>query len=313
MNISEAVGRFMAVVVLAAAVLAFLVPATGLWISTGWIDWLLMAIMFGMGLTIRPADFKAVFVRPRDVAIGCVAQFTIMPLAAYALCSIFGLEAGLTAGVILVGACPGGTASNVITYFAKGDVPFSVGMTAVNTLLAPLVTPLIVLLAIGQSIDVDAAGMFLSMAKVVVLPLAAGFLVTHFLPKATEKASGALPVVSLAAIVLIVMCVVSRSVGLLEECGLTVIAVVVLHNLAGYAAGYVVGRIVGMESNRRRTLSIEVGMQNSGLATSLAASSFPALPLATVPGAIFSVWHNVSGAVLAWYFSRKGGSEKTLD
>ena len=168
-------------------------------------------------------------------------------------------------------------------------------------------------MAIGQSIDVDAVGMFLSMAKVVVLPLAAGFLVTHFLPKVTEKASGALPVVSLAAIVLIVMCVVSRSVGLLEECGLTVIAVVVLHNLAGYAAGYVVGRIVGMESNRRRTLSIEVGMQNSGLATSLAASSFPALPLATVPGAIFSVWHNVSGAVLAWHLSRKGGSEKTLD
>ncbi|MBR6038028.1 MAG: bile acid:sodium symporter family protein [Candidatus Methanomethylophilaceae archaeon] len=313
MNVSEAVGRFMAAVVLMAAVLAFLVPATGLWISAGWIDWLLMAIMFGMGLTIRPADFKAVFVRPKDVAVGCAAQFTIMPLAAYVLCSAFGLEAGLTAGVILVGACPGGTASNVITYFAKGDVPFSVGMTAVNTLLAPLVTPLIVLLAIGQSIDVDATGMFLSMAKVVVLPLAAGFLVTHFLPAVTEKASGALPVVSLAAIVLIVMCVVSRSVGLLEGCGLTVIAVVVLHNLIGYAAGYVIGRMVGMDRNRRRTLSIEVGMQNSGLATSLAASSFPALPLATVPGAIFSVWHNVSGAVLAWYLSRKSGPDEASD
>ena len=220
-----------------------------------------MAIMFGMGLTIRPADFKAVFVRPKDVAVGCAAQFTIMPIAAYVLCSVFGLEAGLTAGVILVGACPGGTASNVITYFAKGDVPFSVGMTAVNTLPAPLVTPLIVLLAIGQYIDVDAAGMFLSMAKVVVLPLAAGFLVTHFLPAVTEKASGALPVVSLAAIVLIMMCVVSRSVGLLEGCGLTVIAVAVLHNLIGYAAGYVVGRMVGMDRNRRRTLSIEAGMQ----------------------------------------------------
>ncbi len=305
MKVSEAAGRFMAPAVLAAAVLAFLVPGTGLWISTGWIDWLLMAIMFGMGLAIRPDDFKAIFTRPRDVAAGCVAQFTIMPLAAYALCRLFNLEAGLAAGVILVGACPGGTASNVIAYFARGDVPFSVGMTAVNTILSPLITPLIVLLAIGQSVDVDPAGMFLSMAKVVVVPLAAGFLIKHFFPAAAEKYSGALPAVSLAAIMLIVMCVVSHSADLLGKCGLSVIAVVVLHNLTGYAAGYAAGRAVSMEKNRSRTLAIEVGMQNSGLASSLAASSFPAFPLAAVPGAVFSVWHNISGAVLAWYLSGK--------
>ena len=214
------------------------------------------------------------------------------------------------AGVILVGACPGGTASNVITYFSKGDVPLSVGMTAVNTLIAPVVTPLIVLLLLSESVDVDTVSMFVSMAEVVVIPLALGFLVTFLLPGRTEKAKDVLPVVSLTAIALIVMCVVSHSVDSLMDCGLTIFAVVVLHNLIGYGAGYCVARLAGMEEIRERTLSIEVGMQNSGLATSLAASSFPSLALATVPGAVFSVWHNISGALLAGYFSRKSEKEE---
>ncbi len=299
----------MAVIVLAAALLAFLVPDTGLWISTGWIDYLLMAVMFGMGLTIRLADFKVVFTRPKDVVIGCIAQFTIMPVAAYALSAAFGLEAGLMAGVILVGCCPGGTASNVISYFAKGDVALSVGMTAVNTLLAPLVTPFLVFLALNETVDVDTAGMFLSMVKVVLAPLVLGFAITYLRPDATEAASGVLPLISVAAITLIVMCVISHSVDRLMTCGLTVFAVVALHNLIGYAAGYGVSVLAKMDRTRRKTLAIEVGMQNSGLATSLAATSFPSLAMATVPGAIFSVWHNISGAVLAGYFSRKSEKE----
>ncbi len=295
----------MAVIVLAAAVLAFLVPDSGLWIETKWVNYLLMIVMFGMGLTIRPADFKVVFTRPKDVLVGCVAQFTIMPVSAYLLCKGFSLEAGLMAGVILVGACPGGTSSNVITYFSKGDVPLSVGMTAVNTLIAPVLTPIIVFLALNESIDVDTMAMFKSMVQVVVIPLALGFLVTYFLPKTTEKASSALPVVSVAAITLIVMCVVSHSVGPLKDSGLTIFAVVVCHNLIGYLAGYAVARIAGMKEVKRRTLSIEVGMQNSGLATSLASTSFPSLSMTTVPGALFSVWHNISGAILAAYYSRK--------
>ena len=305
MDIAGTVGRYMAAIILMAAVLAFVIPDTGLWLQTKWINYLLMVIMFGMGLTIRPADFRVVFTRPRDVLIGCVTQFMIMPVTAYILCKAFGLETGLMAGVILVGACPGGTASNVITYFSKGDVPLSVGMTAVNTLIAPVVTPLIVFLMLRESVDVDTVSMFVSMAEVVVIPLALGFLVTYLLPEKTERAKGALPVVSLIAIALIVMCVVSHSVDPLMECGVTVFVVVVMHNLIGYGAGYAVARLAGMEEIRRRTLSVEVGMQNSGLATSLASSAFPSLALATVPGAVFSVWHNISGAVLAGYFSRK--------
>ena len=312
MDIAKTAGRYMAVIVLAAALLAFLVPVTGLWIGTGWIDYLLMVVMFGMGLTIKPEDFKAVFASPKDAAVGCVAQFTVMPLAAYALSVAFGLEAGLMAGVVLVGCCPGGTASNVITYFAKGDVALSVGMTAVNTLLAPLVTPLLVFLALSETVEVDAMGMLLSMAKVVLAPLALGFAVTYLRPGLAEKASGSLPAVSVTAIAMIVMCVISHSVDRLMTCGLTVFAVVVLHNLIGYAAGYLIAVLAGMGGTRRRTLAIEVGMQNSGLATSLAATSFPSLALATVPGAIFSVWHNISGAMLAGFFAKRAEDEAGL-
>ncbi len=305
MGIANCAGRYMAVIILAAAALAFFIPDTGLWVRTGWINYLLMVIMFGMGLTIKLSDFRIVFTRPKDVTIGCLAQFTIMPVAAYLLSMAFGLEKGLMAGVILVGACPGGTASNVITYFSKGDVPLSVGMTAVNTLIAPIVTPLIVFLMLRESVDVDTVSMFVSMAEVVVIPLVLGFLIAYLLPKQTERAKDVLPLVALAAIALTVMCVVSHSKEPLIESGITIFAVVVLHNMIGYCAGYLVARLAGMSEERKRTLSIEVGMQNSGLATSLASSSFPSLELATVPGAIFSVWHNISGSILAGYFSRR--------
>ncbi len=310
MDISRFVGRYMAIIVLIAALLAFLIPETGLWISTGWIDYLLMIVMFGMGLTIKIDDFKVVFTRPKDVIVGCIAQFTIMPITAYVLAKAFGLEAGLMAGVILVGCCPGGTASNVISYFAKGDVALSVGMTAVNTLLAPLVTPFLVFLALNETVEVDTVGMFLSMIKVVLAPLILGFVITYLRPEVTEKASGVLPLISVIAITLIVMCVISHSVDRLMTCGLTVFAVVALHNLIGYAAGYGASILAGMDKTRRKTLAIEVGMQNSGLATSLASTSFPSLAMATVPGAIFSVWHNISGAILAGFFARKAEKEE---
>lgn len=310
MDISRLVGRYMAVIVLMAALLAFLIPDAGLWISTGWIDYLLMIVMFGMGLTIRIDDFKVVFTRPKDVIVGCIAQFTIMPMTAYILAKAFGLEAGLMAGVVLVGCCPGGTASNVISYFAKGDVALSVGMTAVNTLLAPLVTPFLVFLALNETVEVDTIGMFLSMVKVVLAPLILGFAITYLRPEVTDKASGALPLISVMAIALIVMCVISHSVDRLMTCGLAVFTVVALHNLIGYAAGYGASILAGMDRTRRKTLAIEVGMQNSGLATSIASTSFPSLAMATVPGAIFSVWHNISGAILAGFFSRRAEEEE---
>ena len=303
MKIFDIVSRYMAIVILAVAVLAYVVPETSLWIQTKWLNYLLMVVMFGMGLTLRPVDFKVVFTRPRDVILGCVMQFTLMPVLAYLLCLVFGLHEGLMAGVILVGACPGGTSSNVITYLSRGDVPLSVGMTAVNTLIAPVVTPVIVFLCLGETISVDMWSMFLSILQVVVIPIVLGLVIAYFAADRIDRVKDGLPVVSVAAISLIVACVVSHSVHNLQTAGLTVFAVVILHNLLGYACGYGVAKLLRTSEVKCRTLSIEVGMQNSGLATSLAGTAFPGLAMASVPGAIFSVWHNISGAILASFFS----------
>lgn len=260
--------------------------------------------MFGMGLTLKLEDFKLVFTRPKDILIGCVAQFTVMPLLAFALGKIFGLDAALLAGVILVGTCPGGTSSNVITYLSKGDVALSVGMTSVNTLLAPLLTPAITYLLLRTTVTVDPVSMFLSIIKVVIIPIALGFVINKLFGKVTQKLVKVLPTISVIAICLIVAAVVSHNSEKIMTTGLVVFAVVILHNLLGYACGFGIGRLLHMSIPKTKAISIEIGMQNSGLATSLAGTAFPDLAMATVPGAIFSVWHNISGAILANIYNR---------
>ena len=306
-SISDFVGKHMAVIVLAVAALALFVPSACLWIQTSWVNYLLMAVMFGMGLTLKAEDFALVFRRPKDILLGCVAQFTVMPLLAFGLGRLFGLEAGLLAGVILVGACPGGTSSNVITYLSRGDVALSVGMTSVNTLLAPVLTPAIAWLFLRTSVRVDVPGMFLSIIQVVIVPIAAGFLLNRLLNRHVARAVHALPLVSVTAIALIVAAVVSHNAQKILETGFVVFAVVILHNLLGYGAGYLLGAVLKLPMPKRKALSVEIGMQNSGLATSLAGTAFPDLAMATVPGAIFSVWHNISGAVLAGILRRMDG------
>lgn len=298
-KIGDFIGKFMAVIVLAVAALALLLPGTCIWIDTSWVNPLLMIVMFGMGLTLKAEDFLVVFRHPKDVIMGCAAQFTIMPLLAFGLGKLFGLEAGLLAGVILVGTCPGGTSSNVITYLSRGDVALSVGMTGVNTLLAPLFTPAITWLLLRTAVTVDVIGMFLSIVQVVIIPIALGFVINRLWGKYTEKLIDALPAVSVAAITMIVASVVSHNAARILETGAVVFAVVILHNLLGYGAGYLLGAVLKMPLTKKKALSVEVGMQNSGLATSLAGTAFPDLAMATVPGAIFSVWHNISGAILA--------------
>lgn len=293
----------MGVLVLLSAVLAFLFPGFFSHIKAGLINPLLGVIMFGMGLTLRADDFKVVFTRPKDVIAGCVAQFTVMPLLAFVLSRLFSLDEALTLGMILVGCCPGGTASNVITYMAKGDLALSVGMTAVSTLLAPLLTPLLVLMLAGRAVDVDFAGMLLSILWVVILPIGLGLLVKRFLPKVSDGTSDYLPAVSTLAICLIVLIVIAANAQKLLSGGLVIILAVVLHNVCGFGVGYLIGVLLHMSQPKRRAISIEVGMQNSGLASSLANTHFAALPMATIPGALFSVWHNISGAILAKVFA----------
>lgn len=303
-QVSDYVGKYMAFIVLVVAALALFMPASLLWVQTSWINTLLMLVMFGMGLTLKLDDFAAVIRQPKDIVLGCVAQFTVMPLLAFLLGKLFGLEEGLMAGVILVGTCPGGTSSNVMTYLSKGDVALSVGMTSVNTLLAPILTPAITWLLLKTSVRVDMAGMFLSIVKVVIVPIVLGFVINRYFGKYTVKAIDSLPLISVMAITLIVASVVSHNSAQILDTGAVVFAVVILHNVLGYAAGYLLALLLKLPVSKQKALSIEIGMQNSGLATSLAATSFPDLAMATVPGAIFSVWHNISGAILANLYRR---------
>ena len=289
----------MAVIVLAVAALALFVPGSCLWIRTSWINYLLMLVMFGMGLTLRPEDFVIVFKQPKNIVTGCLAQFTIMPLLAFGLGRAFGLEEGLLAGVILVGTCPGGTASNVMTYLSGGDVPLSVGMTSVNTLLSPVLTPAITYLLLRTTVRVDAAGMFFSIIRVVIVPLLLGFIINRIAGEHKERVSDLLPLISVTAITLIVAAVVSHNSERIFQTGAVVFIVVILHNILGYAAGFLLGLTLKLPAAKKKALAIEIGMQNSGLASSLAGSAFPDLAMATVPGALFSVWHNISGALLA--------------
>jgi BASS family bile acid:Na+ symporter len=274
-------------------------------IDTWWINPLLGVIMFGMGLTLSPQDFRIVFSRPRDVLVGCLAQFTIMPFMAWLLTKAFSLPADLALGVILVGCCPGGTASNVITYLAKGDLALSVGMTATSTVLAPFMTPFLTWLLAGTLVDVNTLGMLQSIVYVVIAPILGGFLIQHFLPGFTKRAVAYLPAFSTLVIAFVVGIVVGHNASRLLMGGLLVIIVVMLHNLSGLALGYGIGRMLSLSHEKRAAISIEVGMQNSGLASSLATLHFAAFPMATIPGAIFSVWHNISGALVAKVYSMK--------
>ena len=289
-------------IVLAVGAVSLFVPASFIWIDTWTINPMLGVIMFGMGLTLSPHDFKVVLSRPKDILIGCLAQFTVMPLLACLLAWCFSLPKELALGVILVGCCPGGTASNVITYLAKGDLALSVGMTATSTLLAPLLTPLLVWLMAGTMVDVDTVGMLKSIVYVVIAPIAIGLLCQRFLPRMTKSVTPYLPAFSSLAIAITVGIVVSHNADRLMLGGMIVVLVVMIHNLSGLVLGFAIGRLLRLSRPKSVALSIEVGMQNSGLASSLAVLHFAAFHLATIPGAVFSVWHNISGALAAKLF-----------
>ena len=298
------ISEYMGILVLVTALLSFAFPQLLQQVRPTVINYLLGVVMFGMGLTLNLQDFKIVFSRPRDVIVGCLAQFTVMPLLAWGLSRLFSLDEALALGVILVGCCPGGTASNVITYLAKGDLALSVGMTGVSTLLAPFLTPLLTWALAGKSVNVDVVGMLLSILWVVILPIAIGLIVKWIWPKFTEKATDYLPAFSSMAIALIVAIIISANADKLLAGGLLIIVVVMLHNICGLGLGYLIGCLLGLSVSKKRAISIEVGMQNSGLASSLATIHFAAYPLATIPGAIFSVWHNLSGAAVAYLYRR---------
>ncbi|MHC5560313.1 bile acid:sodium symporter family protein [Kocuria sp. U4B] len=284
------------VLVLVGGLVGFLAPGSVSGLS-GWVNPLLGIVMFGMGLTLRPVDFALVARRPLPVLLGVVAQYVLMPLIAVVVVLALRLPAEIAAGVILVGCAPGGTASNVVSYLARGDVALSVAMTSISTLVAPILTPLLTLWLAGQYMPLDGASMAWSIVRIVLLPVVLGLAVRLLVPRLVERALPVLPWLSVTAISLIVAIVVSRSADRIVEAGLLVLAAVALHNGLGLALGYLVGVVTRQPVAARRTVAIEVGMQNSGLAAGLAAQYMN--PLSALPGAVFSVWHNLSGAVFA--------------
>ncbi len=259
--------------------------------------------MFGMGMTLTLSDFKEVILRPKEIALGTSLQFLIMPLIGFTLAKMFGLSPELAAGVVLLGACPGGTASNVIAYLAKGDVALSVSLTSVSTLLSPLLTPVMTYLFAEKFIDVPVFGLFLSAIEIVLAPVALGIIVRRLLKSKINNLTEFLPSVSAVAIIFIVGVIVAASKQSIAQLGLALGLIIVLHNSFGLAIGYTTARLLGMDSKKARTISIEVGMQNSGLGVVLAKTHFSLL--AALPSALFSVWHNVTGSLLALFWATK--------
>lgn len=304
-KISGWIAGNLTLIIVAVTALALWQPASFTWISISAITPLLAIVMFGMGLTMKPADFGPIFTRPKEIIIGELAQFIIMPMLAWLLCYLLKLPTELALGMILVGCCPGGTASNVMCYLAKGDVPLSIAMTTVSTLLAPIVTPALVLLLTGKEIHVDVFGMFISIVQVVILPVSIGFIINHFFGKYTRRIVPLMPMISALAVMAIIGVVVSCNQVNILQCSLIVAVAVILHNTLGLVLGYLLGKCARLSKPKSAAISIEVGMQNAGLATSLATIHFAMYPMAAVPGALFSIWHNLSGSIAASIF-RKG-------
>lgn len=310
LRLTQFIQKTFALWVVLFAGLAMLEPAAFVWLKS-YITWMLGIIMFGMGMTMTVQDFRGVLQSPKAVLTGVVAQFLIMPALAYLLCKLFSLPAEIAVGVILVGCCLGGTASNVITYMAKGNTALSVACTSVSTLLAPVLTPAVFYLLASQWIEINALSMLTSILQVVLFPVLLGLVMRTLLKQKVERYISVMPLISVIAIVAIVAAIIGGSKAQILESGLLILGVVILHNGLGYLLGFWAGQLLKLPYADSKAIAIEVGMQNSGLGVALAAVHFAASPLTAVPSAIFSLWHNISGPALATYWASKTDHPET--
>ncbi len=304
LSLSQYASKYIGVLVILISLFAFLSPSMFEWTTT-YTSWLLGFAMFGMGMTINANDFKNILKHPKDVFIGCLAQFLVMPLISYLLAVTFNLPTPIAIGVILVGCCPGGTASNIITHIAGGDTTLSVSMTVVSTLLCPILTPLWIYMLAGQWVDVSIFSMITSVVKVVLVPIILGIIINYKMKNKKEYLSSVMPLVSVVSVLLLIAGIVASNKEQLLISGSTVFIIVILHNIIGMILGFVIAKLFKMDLPKSTAVCVEVGMQNSGLAVSLALSNFATQPLCAVPGAIFSIWHNISGGILASIMKRK--------
>lgn len=291
--------------IIAIALVTFFIPELFKWVHGNTQTVILGLIMLTMGLTLTTQDFKIVAQRPMDIFVGAVAQFLIMPGVAYLLVNVWHLEPALALGILLVGCCPGGVSSNIMSYLCHGDVAFSVGMTCASTILAPVMTPLLMQLTAGAIIEIDTVGMFLNILIVTILPITIGCILNYYYSKreSFKTLQTLMPGTSVILLACIVGGVISTVHDPLVERGLILFiwtfAVVFCHNSLGYLLGWLSGRLAGFNTAQKRTISIEVGMQNAGLATVLAGTFFAAQPLSVLPCAISCAWHSISGTILA--------------
>ena len=308
-RIFKLIEKYFFIIILLAVGISLLYPNSFAWVLSEYnginiINLLLSIVLFTMGTTLRVDDFINVFKNPKEIAAGISAQYIIMPLIAFCLASAFSLDTALTVGIILVGTVPGGTASDVITFLAKGDVALSVSLTAVSTVISPILTPLITLLLIGNQIQFNPVDMFISIVEIVIVPIAIGLTLNYKFPDFCEKLKDYLPAISSIVICLIVAGVIGANKQAILTSSMIIIVVIVLQYFIAMALGFAIGHLVGMGRKQIITVAIELAFQNSGLSTSLAKTHFPSLSQATVPGALYSVWQNFAGSILAYLFRR---------
>jgi BASS family bile acid:Na+ symporter len=306
--ISVFAGKYFAVFVIAAALIAFFVPDPFIPINS-YVPILLGVVMFGMGMTMKPADFTLVAKHPLPVVLGLVAQFTIMPLTALAIAYLLNLSPELAAGLVLLGSVPGGTSSNVMVYLAKGDLPLSITMTSISTLVAPIATPAILYALAGQWMPVNFMDMFMMIIQVILVPVVLGLFIRRFLPGFADKTVTVMPLVSVLAILAIITAVVGANTESLAASGLIAFVAVMLHNGAGLLLGYAAAAAFRLTPSQRRAVSIEIGMQNTGLGVTLATAHLS--PLAAIPSVIGAAWHNITGPIMATYWSKRPLKEET--
>lgn len=301
-RLSVVLTRFMGVIIIAFSALALWQPWIFSWVAPH-ISAMLGIIMLGMGMTLHWQDFSHVLRHPRDLGLGLVVQFGCMPLLAFALCHVFALPPELAMGMILVGTAPGGTASNVLTFIARGDVAFSVAMTAAATLVSLLLTPPLTWLLGGVWVPVDMGGLFWSIVKIVLVPVLLGLLLHHFQRGLVDRLMPFLPLASALVITLVIAGIIAVNAQNILSAGPAIFAAVIAHNLLGLAVGWFAACRLRFAPSRRRALTIEIGTQNSGLATALALAHFT--PAAAIAGALFSVWQNISGALLSNFWATR--------
>lgn len=308
-RIFKLIEKYFFIIILLAVVISLVYPNSFNWVLSEYnginiLNLLLSIILFTMGTTLKADDFVRVFKNPKEISVGLLAQYIIMPIIAFCLAKVFSLNAALTVGIILVGTVPGGTASDVITFLSKGDVALSVSLTAVSTVISPILTPIITLLLIGNQIHFNPIDMFISILEIVIIPIVLGLALNYKFPKFCDELKDYLPAISSIVICLIVAGVIGANKQAILTSSAIIIVVIILQYFIAMILGFCVGYMAGMDKKQIITIAIELSFQNSGLSTGLAKNHFPNLTQATVPGALYSVWQNLAGSILAYVFRR---------